>query len=326
MAVRDMKYGFGTHVEHLTRALQDLGVEVHLFIGQNDYVMTRLGQYLGNEYKNYDVLHVQGSPYLIVKQPIPTVVTVHTTVKTELMHDFWNFKFWMGRVAEELAMLSPDAFIAVNSCLVEDILGDVPNADITIIPNGIDSEEFDLRTVDKRIHILSGGRLIKRKRFGDVFVARDRSGCARSIVLFGDGKLFNRLVRISSFQKQGDRLLGWVEKDKLIWLYLSACMFVLSSSYETGPITILEAMAAHCPVISSDIPAVKGLVRHEETGLLYPVGDINKLSEQIKRLIEDQELGTKLVENAYEHVRKHHNWEDVAKATIGVYERVMEVG
>ena len=322
MAVRDLKYGFGTHATNLCSALADQGVETSLFVGQNDYVMAQLGRYLSNDYKDHDLLHVHGTPYLVCKQPIPTVVTVHSTVRSELLHNLWRPKFWVGRVVEKLAMLSPDAFIAVNSCLIDDILYDRSDADITVIPNGVYPEEFDqfMWTEPKENYILTGGRLVKRKRFLDVFKARDGLDTETKIILFGDGPDFRKFQRI----KRGtDYLVGWVERDGLIGLYLNARMFVSPSSYEAGPLTVLEAMAARCPVISSDIPAVKDMITNGETGLLYPVGDIEKLSEQIKTLIEDPELGIKLAENAHEYVRVHHNWADVAKATIGVYEMLL---
>ena len=324
MAVRDLKYGFGTHANFLVSALEDQGVEVSLFVAQNDYAMAQLGRYLSDDYKDHDVLHIHGTPYLINKQPIPTVVTAHSTMRSEIKWDRWNFKFRVGVILEEIAMVNPDAFISVNSCLVDDIRALNKNADITIIPNGVDFGEFDTYPQPEKrlIYLLSGGRLIKRKRFEEVFQARNNLGVNRRIILFGDGPRFNNICK---YKQEQDYLTGWVERDALLRFYLLASMFISSSGYEAGPLTILEAMTAKCPIISSDIPAIKGVVVHEKTGLVYPLGDINKLSENIKRLIDDEELGRKLADNAYEHIQKHHRWEDIAKATIGVYERVMEM-
>ncbi len=64
-------------------------------------------------------------------------------------------------------------------------------------------------------------------------------------------------------------------------------VFVLSSDYEGNPLSVLEAMAAGLPVISTAVGGVPELVQHGTTGLLVPAGDAHALAEAITQLGRD---------------------------------------
>ncbi len=64
--------------------------------------------------------------------------------------------------------------------------------------------------------------------------------------------------------------------------------FVEWQHYEGQSNTILEAMAQGVPVIASDIPGNRDLVAHEQTGYLYPLGDVAVLSRLTVRLLNDE--------------------------------------
>ena len=64
-------------------------------------------------------------------------------------------------------------------------------------------------------------------------------------------------------------------------------IFAFPSLFEGHPNSILEAMAAGLPVIASDIPGNNELVRHGETGYLFPKCNANTLAEQITNLSSD---------------------------------------
>jgi glycosyltransferase involved in cell wall biosynthesis len=64
-------------------------------------------------------------------------------------------------------------------------------------------------------------------------------------------------------------------------------VFVLSSDYEGNPLSVLEAMAAGLPVVSTAVGGVPELVQHGVTGLLVPAGDARALAEAITQLGRD---------------------------------------
>jgi len=62
------------------------------------------------------------------------------------------------------------------------------------------------------------------------------------------------------------------------------------------PVVLMEAMAAGACVISGDLPAIRELVRHEETGLLVPPGDVSALTTALRRGLGDAQLRQRLGE------------------------------
>lgn len=81
-----------------------------------------------------------------------------------------------------------------------------------------------------------------------------------------------------------------------------AACFVLSSDYEGMPNALIEAMALGLPVISTDCPCggPAMLIQNGTNGLLVPVGDADKMSAAMIKIIESEELSTLLGRNAEE--------------------------
>ena len=74
----------------------------------------------------------------------------------------------------------------------------------------------------------------------------------------------------------------------------AADVFVLPSRTEGLPNALLEAMAAGCAIVTTDVPGCRDLVRHEETGLVVPFGDTTALASAIARLLSDRQLANSL--------------------------------
>jgi glycosyltransferase involved in cell wall biosynthesis len=62
------------------------------------------------------------------------------------------------------------------------------------------------------------------------------------------------------------------------------------------PNVLLEALALGVPAVSTRVSAIPELIEHEETGLLAKPGDAEDLAEQIERMLFDEELRAKVVE------------------------------
>ena len=112
--------------------------------------------------------------------------------------------------------------------------------------------------------------------------------------------------------------LGWIGDDVLHSLYPIADVCVVPSIYEPFGLVALEAMASGCPCIVADTGGLREVVPHEEAGLRFRARDPEALVEVVARVLSDDELGRRLVAEAYEHVRRF-DWLDVAERTAALY-------
>ena len=82
-------------------------------------------------------------------------------------------------------------------------------------------------------------------------------------------------------------------------------LYCLPSRFEGMPISILEAMAARCPIVATRVPGTVDLVEDGRTGVLVPAEDTRMLADQLLRVGADAELRRRLVEAARTHVAEH---------------------
>src|SRR5258706_15977873 len=165
---------------------------------------------------------------------------------------------------------------------------------ITMIPNGLDHEHYTPGPMPPGRTILSLGRVEPYKRI-DIAVAAmakvvDRVPDAR-LVIVGRGDALPGLER--QVAKLGlERTVefrGFVSEEEKVALYRGARVFVNPSEKEGWGLTILEANACGTPAVASDVPGLRDSVRHEQTGLLVPHGDVAACADAITRILRDED-------------------------------------
>lgn len=75
-------------------------------------------------------------------------------------------------------------------------------------------------------------------------------------------------------------------------------LVVPSLWYENSPLVVYSAQASRCPVVASDFPGISEVIRDGENGLLFEAGNIQALSRQLSRLIEEPGLSERLSANS----------------------------
>jgi glycosyltransferase involved in cell wall biosynthesis len=82
------------------------------------------------------------------------------------------------------------------------------------------------------------------------------------------------------------RLVGWLED--LAQLYCALNVFVSASHTESFGLAIAEAMASGAAVVATETEGALELIAAGQTGLLVPVGDVDKLAESILLLLKEE--------------------------------------
>lgn len=89
------------------------------------------------------------------------------------------------------------------------------------------------------------------------------------------------------------------------------------------PIKVLEYMAASRPLVASNMPIVRELVREDVDGLLFSPNDPDDLARQILTLLNDVELSQRLVDSATERALTKFTWHESQKKLLKVYDGLL---
>lgn len=97
-------------------------------------------------------------------------------------------------------------------------------------------------------------------------------------------------------------------------------LFPSTSTAEAFGLVALEAAASGIPTIASDLPGVRTVVKHGETGSVTSPGDVTALTQAINQLLKDEVFCGKLGANARKRVVEEYDWDRLLERLIRVYE------
>ena len=138
------------------------------------------------------------------------------------------------------------------------------------------------------------GRLEKRKGIYDLIetVKRLRDDFPNvQLLCGGDGDLEEVQKKAEDLGINNSlKILGWVTGEYKKQLLAESSIYVLPSYNEGLPMSVLEAMAAGLPIVSTPVGGIPNAVEDGKEGFLVEPGDVAALTETIARLLRDSEL------------------------------------
>lgn len=193
-----------------------------------------------------------------------------------------------------------------------------------VIPNAVRESFFSTQRLPERHRIAALGRLTQQKNYPMLIQAFSKvTETLPDAVLqiYGEGELSREIDGLISQMGLQDKVKLMGRTNDVQKVHETADLFVLSSDYEGMPNSLMEAMAAGVPVISTDCPCggPKTLIENGKSGLLVPVGDADVMADAILRVLSDDALKAKLAAGAKEGARKfapeiiNDQWEDYLK-------------
>ncbi|MBI5558042.1 MAG: glycosyltransferase family 4 protein [Deltaproteobacteria bacterium] len=242
-----------------------------------------------------------------------------------------------------------NAFIANSQSMLSEYrkLG-IGAEKIFLIPNGVDCQRFSsskreesfraVRGIAKTSKIiLSVGRNHPKKGYDLIpqILKRLQSDKNNDFVWIVVGKGAGALKPLAEQYGVADKFMPvegiWSSASanyefpasELIAYYVNADLFVLPTYIEGYPTVVLEALAAGIPVVTSDVPGCRDIIRNNENGILAPAGDVEAFVLAIENVISDNELRQTLCRNGMMDAQRL-DWSRVAGQYAGVYEHVIK--
>ena len=251
--------------------------------------------------RRYDVCHahfvIPTGPvarWLKRRYGIPYVITAHGSdvggyndkAWMKLMHRFLR-PAWRGIVRDAHAVAAPSAYLMG---LLEQAL---PGGPYLRIPNGLDMAKYRANGAAKERRVLLMGRMQPSKNIQTVFRAAARIPEAPwagwSVEALGDGTFRPELERLcEELGLQGlARFHGWVENGSEAQLDLlrRSAIYVSASHFENCPMAVLEAMAAGCRLLLSDIDGHRQFFGSDAEALFFPADDADALAAALEGLL-----------------------------------------
>jgi len=216
-----------------------------------------------------------------------------------------------------------NAVTVVSESMVPHVLTLAPSADVAVIPMGTDLTDLFVpppaSAQREANRLLFVGRLVAKKGVDyllEAFAVIARSRPDLRLTIAGRGPLETALREKAKALGIADRVtfLGGVPHAELPALYQKAAVavfpFVVAADGDQegfGLVTV-EAMGCGCPVIASDLPAVRDAVEPGVTGVLVPAGDVAALAEAIRALLEDSGLREMIARQALARAQERFDW------------------
>jgi N-acetyl-alpha-D-glucosaminyl L-malate synthase BshA len=193
-----------------------------------------------------------------------------------------------------------DGVTAVSRFLKEKTLTNYDiNKDIEVIPNFVDTKIFKPtmdNCIKKRLAgegekiLIHTSNFRQVKRVTDVIKVFDivQKEIPSKLVLIGDGPDRSECERLTRQLDLNDKVKFLGKQDGLVEILSCSDLFLIPSQSESFGLAALEAMACGIPVISSSVGGLPELVKHNESGFIAEIGDVERMAKYAIDLLTNE--------------------------------------
>ncbi len=244
-----------------------------------------------------------------------------------------------------LVLFARDRFLSRIICVSDqnrrehlDRLGRDPRK-FVVVPNGVDIDRFVASSVgdgvwqefgiDESAPIVGTvARLGERRKgishFLEMAAAVRAAHPEARFLIVGDGPLRRELEIEANALGLGGAVIFTGERTDIPRLLAAMRVFVVPSLYEGAAYTLLEAMAAARPVVTTMVGLAPELIEHGVNGLLVPSGNSAALASAVRVLLANENLAARLGRRARERVIADFSEEAMIEKILRVYRDVIE--
>ncbi|GAB4533239.1 MAG: glycosyltransferase family 4 protein [Anaerolineae bacterium] len=314
----------------------------------NQLMQAQASAILDSHGNHFDLIHAHDWLVVFAAQALkhqyrlPLIATIHATERgrcrgetlhTNLQRDIHGAEWWLAYEAWRVITCSHHMASEVQAFFR------VPAEKVDVVPNGVSAcqnghwSQADLVTCRSRYGFLNRrlvfavGRLVYEKGFHLLVEAAPRILSEfpdTRFVIAGRGPEAADLMQRARRLGVADYIHfpGFISDRERDCLYHAAACAVFPSLYEPFGIVALEAMAAGCPVVVTEVGGLREVVRHGRTGITVYPDDAQSVAWGVINTLRNPALAASRALEAQRVVRREFSWDAIAARTIAVYQRV----
>jgi phosphatidyl-myo-inositol alpha-mannosyltransferase len=278
-----------------------------------------------------DVIHVHEplnpstAMHGVLQANAPVVATFHSYVpRGNLQSKAYRAMMRMMRPVWERI----DRRIAVSEAARYSVCSRMGDGGVRVLPNGANVQVFanaQPASLPPGRRLLFVGRLERRKGFPVAVRAFGRLATEYPdlrLVVVGDGADRDAIDDLPDAARARVDMLGRVSEQALPTFYRASNIFLAPSiGKESFGIVLIEAMASGLPVVASDIPGYREVLRRGREGLMVTPGESDELAEAVRHLLEYPALALALGRHGLLRAR-HFDWETIVDQLEEIYEEL----
>lgn len=224
----------------------------------------------------------------------------HMTLKEYSKKDLINFEKRLSKMRY---------LVVLNEEMKKEVLDKFPKYKdkIKVIYNFFDIDEIKKLSLDdsklndrekqliKENYFFACCRIDKQKDIDALIesykILKEKYNIKEKLYIAGVGDQKERLENlVKSYQLEKNIVFLGLQRNPYIWMK-NARFFVHSSYREGLPTVVIEGLITNGMVISSDCPTgPREILENGKSGILFPVGDKNKLVEEIMKVLNNENL------------------------------------
>jgi glycosyltransferase involved in cell wall biosynthesis len=249
-------------------------------------------------------------------------------------------KRYSHRALYRLASHLVGGFVAISDrvgkAMVE-VIGPIGDK-ITVICNGVDTRRYgpavDKTLVRSQLGLKANARLIAmvgtlKKVKGHCYMIEAMTSLVPRypdlhLLFVGDGELREELQAQIARLDLEERIHFLGNRHDVPDLLAGSDVFVLPSLWEGLSMALLEAMASGLPIVASKVSGTVQAIIPNETGLLVPPGDVQRLTEAIEQLLSDPARAQAMGAAARRRVEAEFSAQKQADEHLALYHRLLD--
>jgi glycosyltransferase involved in cell wall biosynthesis len=311
--------------------------------GQTLHVKQSGNWLIGKLYKLFHLVGIVCGIFYIIRIPKYSIIIINSS------HFFHYFiplalnKYWKKHIyflivhdlvqkerptffrkkLENYFILHADRVVTNSKMTKDDLISlGLVSEDTSIIHPGLDvdfSNAFLKRRFSPDFKLLFVGSIEKRKgivyllealaRLNNYEFELNLVGLIKEPKYYG---LIEKIITEFSLQRK-IHFQGRVSDEKLVDYYLNSSLFVFPTLYEGYGMAVAEAMAYGLTIVSTKIPAIEEFVNDRIEGFLVNPGNVDELTESLKKLFENSSLLSVFSDNAVSKARTFLTWDEVSE-------------